>query len=55
MFLRFIGKDKSMGLKYGHIYHVTVSTHANYIWVRWGWRTCPYCSPQTFAENWSKP
>lgn len=66
MLLRFIGKDYSMGLRGGMIYNVTLRADDKYIWVcipdlkyevrpfvfrRWA---CPYSSPQTFAENWSK-
>lgn len=49
-----------MGLKHGKTYSVRVETHDGYIWVIWGfigmyYKSCPYSSPQTFAENWAKP
>ena len=55
MLLKFIGEDKSMGLKQGTSYNVNVFLRNGYIWVEWGYhKVCPYDSPQKFAENWAK-
>lgn len=63
MRLKFIGKSNSMGLIHDKVYYVEIKTKRDYIWViipgfRHGvfgvWK-CPYSSPQSFAENWSKP
>ena len=56
MFLKFIGRDNSMGLKKGGIYRVNIVSHHGYVWVYWGFnKRCPYSSPSALAENWSKP
>ena len=56
MYLKFVGKDKSMGLNYGEIYKVNVISKDYYIWVEWGFcKICPYDSPRSFADNWTKP
>ena len=57
MYLKFVGKDKSMGLSHGKTYNVRVKTKNNYIWVEipnilFGSWKCPYSSPQSFAANW---
>ena len=59
MRLKFIGANGSMGLIKGQIYKVTVKTMGKYIWVTWQdkfllYVSCPYSSPQSFAENWEK-
>ena len=50
--LRFIGTDKSMGLRKGNIYNVRLSSASNHIWVHWNKGICPYTSPESFAMNW---
>ena len=61
MILRFIGKDKSMGLRKDELYPVKIMSQAvcdniNILILRGDrWVACEYSSPQTFAENWSKP
>ena len=56
MLLKFIGLDNSMGLRKGQIYAVSILALNNRIVVFWGInKYCPYSSPQSFAENWSKP
>ena len=52
--LRFIGKDKSMGLRKGNIYNVRLSSKSNYIWVQWNEGICPYTSPKNFSMNWEE-
>lgn len=62
MKLRFIGQDGSMGLLKGQAYNVELKAKGNFIWVTiprfefrhmvWGKWSCPYSSPQTFANNW---
>lgn len=52
--LRFIGEDKSMGLRKGKVYSVRLSSASNYIWVRWNKGACPYTSPKSFAMNWKE-
>ena len=52
--LRFIGKDKSMGLRKGNIYNVHLSSESNYIWVQWNNGICPYTSPKSFSMNWEE-
>lgn len=56
MYLKFVGKDGSMGLTYGKVYKVKIESDSQYIWVYWGnkWsnKCCPYSSPQSFADNW---
>ena len=52
--LRFIGKDKSMGLRKGNIYNVCLSSESNYIWVKWNNSICPYASPKSFSMNWEE-
>ena len=55
MWLRYIGKDKSMGLINGRAYKVDIFSDGALIWVRWGERrACPYSSPETLAKNWIK-
>ena len=56
MLLKFVGQDNSMGLRRGQIYAVTTVSFRNRIVVYWGVnKYCPYSSPQSLAENWSKP
>ena len=61
MYLKFIGEDKSMGLRHGSIYKVKVTSDNNHIMVWWdfGWfksgKCCPYASLQSLAANWAKP
>lgn len=52
MYLRFIGTDGSMGLKFGKVYRVRVTSDNRYIYVQWDNGRCPYSSPQTLAANW---
>ena len=54
MRLKFIGEDRSMGLRTNRVYRVEVRTSYNSIWVCIGngWK-CPYSSPQSFAANWT--
>lgn len=59
MILRFIGKDGSMGLRHGVRYRTSIKSEGIYIIVTWtnrygNKRSCPYSSPQSFAENWEK-
>lgn len=54
MYLRYIGKNKSMGLISGKIYKVDIYSKNNYIWVQWGlYNICPYESPESLAKNWT--
>lgn len=55
MWLKFIGKDGSMGLRHGKTYSVRVYSSQGYIWADWCWKACPYSSPQAFAANWTRP
>lgn len=56
MYLKFIGEDKSMGLRRGSIYKVKLISDNNYIWVWWEFgKRCPYSSFQSLMENWVKP
>ena len=56
MLLKFIGKNGSMGLIYGKTYDVKIISRYHYILVKWdSCKVCPYSSPQSFAENWTKP
>lgn len=58
MFLKFIGEDNSMGLRKGQIYDVVIKCsrrQSNILVIIPPKFVCPYSSPQTFAENWSKP
>ena len=58
MKLRFIGANGSMGLRYGKIYKVSLSTSNDYIIAEIKLNfcdniiVCPYSSPQAFAKNW---
>jgi hypothetical protein len=52
MYLKFVGKDGSMGLTHGKVYNVKIESDRRYIWVYWGDKRCPYSSPQSFADNW---
>lgn len=58
MYLKFVGKDGSMGLKHGKFYNTKIFSKDNFIYVQWldykGTSCCPYESPQSFAANWSK-
>lgn len=54
MYLRFIGADGSMGLSFGKIYEVKISSDDRYIWVQWNRGRCPYSSPLTLASNWKR-
>lgn len=65
MRLKFIGTDDSMKLRYGEVYDVTIKSSRYFIWAHVkkieksdGFYnviecTCPYSSPQSFANNWS--
>lgn len=56
MYLKYVGKDFSMGLRTGQTYKVKVLSKDHYIWVEWGFcNVCPYDSPGSFAKNWIKP
>ena len=56
MYLKYIGKNGSMGLTNGKVYKVDVISKDHFIWVQWGFcKVCPYESPESFANNWSKP
>lgn len=57
MYLKFIGENGSMGLAHGCVYDVIVEDNRGLIWViqRYFGPSCPYDSPQSFAENWAKP
>lgn len=52
MILKFIGKNGSMGLIHGQKYNISIKNNGEYIWVYWQTGSCPYSSPQSFAENW---
>ena len=56
MYMRFIGKNGSMGLKHGKVYKTKISTEGNLIFVNcsdgWSGCFCPYSSPQSLAANW---
>ena len=56
MYMRFIGKNGSMGLKHGKVYKTKIHSFNNFIFVSWsdGWCSdrCPYESPQSLAANW---
>lgn len=59
MYMKFIGKDGSMGLKHGRFYNTKNFSKNGLIFVQWvnnfhGIKCCPYKSPQSFAANWSK-
>lgn len=59
MILKFIGANGSMGLEHNRNYNVSIKTEGVYIWVTWidkyGEKMrCPYSSPQSFANNWSR-
>lgn len=58
MLLRFIGANGSMGLKYGSVYNVNITSNHLYIIVEWEdsgiKRICPYTSPATLNANWAK-
>lgn len=57
IFLRFIGKDGSMGLKHGKTYRCKVYTYEGLICVSWKrkWladEMCPYRSLEALTDNW---
>ena len=58
MFLKYIGKDKSLKLDQGKVYDVEI--HANYekIWVNLEWPTrilsIPYDSIRALLESWEE-
>lgn len=52
IYLRFIGKNGSMGLIHGEIYKVKIVSNNQHIWVYWNSGSCPYYSPQDLANNW---
>lgn len=59
MYMRFIGKNGSMGLRCGQVYKTKIFAQGNYIFVKWSdglMRSgcCPYSSPQSLALNWRK-
>ena len=57
MYLKFTGKNGSMGLVHGRVYDVTIKNERGFIMVHVEFcgPYCPYSSPQSFAENWTKP
>lgn len=62
MEMTFIGKDGSMGLRYGKRYNVAAFYAAGYYWVSWNTTehgsvvVCPYTSLKTLLDNWqTKP
>lgn len=56
MYLKFIGKDGSMGLRYGQVYKIYITSSGDLIWTMFEYgEMCPYSSPQSFAANWAKP
>lgn len=57
MYLKFIGENGSMGLVHGRVYDVTIKNERGFIMVHVEFcgPSCPYSSPQSFAENWAKP
>jgi hypothetical protein len=61
MKLKYIGTDRSMGLKHGEEYRIGISSHTDdtqitIYWFNAGSRTdCLYSSPAAFAANWAKP
>lgn len=58
MLLKFIGKDHSVNLRNGQVYNVVIKcskNQHNILVIIPPSFVCPYSSPQTFAENWSKP
>ena len=52
--MTFIGKDGSMGFKYGKTYELSLTNQNNYIVIRCSSPavTCPYTTVGTFLENW---
>ena len=58
MLLRFIGKDKSLGLNHGEVYDVEISAKHEMVWVHVKWATrflsCPYVSIKTMLQNWEE-
>ena len=57
MYLKFIGRDGSMGLRYGSNYKINLYTHGNrliaYIHINSILTiTCPYDTLIGFAKNW---
>lgn len=60
MLLKFVGEDKSMGLRKGAVYPVKITSGAicdcinAQILDGKKWVNCPYESPQAFANNWVK-
>ena len=48
----FIGKDGSMGLKSGDVYHIRTSISGGLLWVYWNGNGCPYSSLENFLKNW---
>lgn len=59
MYLRFLGKNGSLGLIHGAIYDVNITSSEGHINVYWGhqgrkYNRCIYASPQSFAANWER-
>ncbi len=55
MYMKFIGKDGSMGLKHGKTYSVRIESRYPYIWVVWGaGKACPYDSMYGLRANWKE-
>lgn len=52
IFVKFIGRNKSIGLIKERIYAATIYTENNYIYVDWGINRCPYDSLEKLKENW---
>ena len=58
MQLRFIGKDKSLGLEHGKIYDVEINARYELVWatITWDHRylSCPYSSIRALLDNWEE-
>jgi hypothetical protein len=58
MKLRYIGEDKSMGLKKDKVYNVKIHAYYDRIWVHTEEKNrvinCPYNSIKLLLENWEE-
>lgn len=55
MKMKFIGKDGSLGYKFGAIYDIKIETIGDYIYVlSEGHLRCPYSSLEKLLENWQE-
>ena len=53
MYLKYIGKNGSMGLVNKRVYKVNIFSEDPYIWVQWEPRkACPYVTLKSLLENW---